>query len=59
MRSVGFGQRSCCIKMQLWFLSFVYLLVPVCSEEFPSLITANASLGKFGLTLIKLDVKWI
>ncbi|XP_026744467.1 ionotropic receptor 93a [Trichoplusia ni] len=31
--------------MQLWFLSFVYLLVPVCSEEFPSLITANASLA--------------
>ncbi|CAH1286826.1 unnamed protein product [Chrysodeixis includens] len=30
--------------MQLWFLSFVCLFVPVRSEEFPSLITANASL---------------
>ncbi|KAF9802070.1 hypothetical protein SFRURICE_004321 [Spodoptera frugiperda] len=31
--------------MQLWILGFVVLLVPVSGEDFPSLITANASIA--------------
>ncbi|KAH9631676.1 hypothetical protein HF086_014677, partial [Spodoptera exigua] len=40
--------------MQLWILGFVVLFTPVSGEDFPSLITANASIGK----LIRFDKTW-